>query len=287
MEIIKRALKYIFSGIPVVEERHVDAIISVMSPNVFLSKRCALITGGTSGIGIAIAKAFVNADAFVIITGRNEERLNAAVSTINQNYEEERCVGFVLDNRDVTKFETKLREILTITGKKIDILVNNAGINGGHISNVEVEEYDQILQTNLRSVFFLSKLMGKFMRDNKIEGNILNISSASSIRPALSAYHISKWGIRGLTMGLARALAPYGIVVNSIAPGPTSTPMLLKDCSNINHPRNLLHRYATPEEIANMAVFLTSNMGRTIIGDTIFMSGGGGIVTNEDVDFNI
>ncbi len=76
--------------------------------------------------------------------------------------------------------------------------------------------------------------------------------------------------------------------VNSIAPGPTATPMLGKgnDDKDISHSRNLLGRYATPEEIANMAVILVSDMSRTIIGDTIFMSGGGGIITNEDVNFH-
>ena len=130
--------------------------------------------------------------------------------------------------------------------------------------------------------------VAKDMIKNKIQGNILNIASASSMRPAISAYHISKWGIRGLTEGLARSLAPYGICVNAIAPGPTATPMLGKneEDNDIGHPRNLLGRYATPEEIANMAVILVSDMSRTIIGDMIFMSGGGGIITNEDVDFN-
>ena len=122
----------------------------------------------------------------------------------------------------------------------------------------------------------------KFFQEN--EGNILNIASASGIRPATSVYHLSKWGLRGLTEGMARVLAPYGIIVNAIAPGPTATPMLMKSGikEDISHPRNLLGRYALPEEITNLAVILVSNMGRTIIGDTVYMSGGGGIVTNED-----
>lgn len=107
-------------------------------------------------------------------------------------------------------------------------MVNNAGVIGGAIKNTTEEEYDTIMQTNLKAVFFLSQLVGKYMKEKHIEGNILNIASSSSLRPAVSAYTISKWGIRGLTMGLARSLAPYGIVVNGLAPGQTATPMLQK-----------------------------------------------------------
>ena len=77
-------------------------------------------------------------------------------------------------------------------------------------------------------VFFISN-NGRYMRDNHIKGNILNIASSSSLRPATSAYTLTKWGTRGLTLGLAKVLAPYGITVNGIAPGPTATPMLGKE----------------------------------------------------------
>lgn len=106
------------------------------------------------------------------------------------------------------------------------------------------------------------------MISNQIKGNILNIASSSSLRPANSAYTISKWGIRGLTSGLAKSLAPYGITVNGVAPGPTATPMLLKeDIHNISHPNLPAGRYVLPEEIANMALFLVSDMGRMVVGD--------------------
>ena len=79
-----------------------------------------------------------------------------------------------------------------------------------------------------KGVFFLSQMLGKYFVTNNIKGNILNIASASCIRPADSAYTVSKWGIRGLTLGLAKTLAKYGITVNGIAPGPTATPMMIK-----------------------------------------------------------
>ena len=121
-----------------------------------------------------------------------------------------------------------------------------------------------------------------------IKGNILNVASASSLRPANSAYTLSKWGIRGLTLGLAKALAKDGITVNGIAPGPTATPMLMKDNQNDNMvlERLPLGRYIMPEEVANMAVILVSSMGRAIMGDIIYMTGGAGILTYDDVPYS-
>ena len=125
------------------------------------------------------------------------------------------------------------------------------------------------------------------MKQQNIAGNILNIASSSSFRPASSAYTISKWGVRGLTLGLAKSFSPYGIVVNGVAPGPTATPMLLKDKKDdLTFERNPLGRFALPEEIANMAVFLVSDMGRTIVGDIVCMTGGAGVITFDDVNYN-
>ena len=129
-------------------------------------------------------------------------------------------------------------------------------------------------------------MIGKYMKENQIKGNILNIASSSSLRPAISAYTLSKWGIRGLTMGLAKALAPYGITVNGIAPGPTATPMLRSYGNNITNNNIPLGRFVMPEEIANMAVFLVSGLGRSVIGDIVYMTGGAGVITYEDMGYN-
>lgn len=193
-----------------------------------------------------------------------------------------------MDNSNISSFKEKFEEILNLKNiSEIDILVNNAGVLGGDIKDVTEVEYDQIINTNLKGVFFLSQLIGTYYKENKIKGNILNIASSSSLRPAASAYTISKWGVRGLTLGLAKLFAPYNITVNGIAPGPTATKMILKDDNiNIAFPKNPIGRCATPEEIANMAVFLTSNMGRTIVGDIIYMTGGAGLITFDDVNYN-
>ena len=122
------------------------------------------------------------------------------------------------------------------------------------------------------------------MIDNHIEGNVLNIASSSSLRPADSPYGISKWGVRGFTIGLAEKLLPYGIVVNGLAPGPTATDMLNANDISLNLPAKPLGRYILPEEIANLAVILVSSLGRTVIGDIVYATGGAGILT-EDSSF--
>lgn len=171
--------------------------------------------------------------------------------------------------------------------KTIDILVNNAGVLGGSMPNATEKDYDAVLDTNLKGVFFLSQLMGRYMRDYNVKGNILNIASSSSLRPAASAYTLSKWGLRGLTLGLAKSLAHYGITVNGVAPGPTATPMLKgEDDKNLIHTGIPLGRFVMPEEIANMAVFLVSGMGKSIIGDIVYMTGGAGVIEYDDMTYN-
>ena len=265
----------------------ITAKIVSMAPSELLKGRCALITGGTSGIGFAIAKAFLNAGASVVITGRSRQRLDKAVAALGCGG---RVYSFVMDNTKPETFRPTFDKMLEkVKGEGIrciDILVNNAGVLGASMPNATEEAYDAVLDTNLKGVFFLSQMMGRYMVDNKIKGNILNIASSSSLRPAFSAYTLSKWGIRGLTLGLAKALVQYGITVNGVAPGPTATPMLIKDGNKNLINKIPLGRYVLPEEIANMAVFLVSGMGRAIIGDIVYMTGGAGVIGFDDMRYS-
>lgn len=283
LHFIKRTIKRI---IQLFVPQHITvAKISSLPQSQMLEGRHALITGGTSGIGLAIAHSFLNAGAIVTITGRNEHKLKDAISELlTEHSAGGKVFGFVLNNEDVPSFPSVFEQVRNAMGG-VDILVNNAGTHGGHISSVTEEQYDTIMNTNLKGAFFLSKIVAKYMKENNIEGNILNIASSSSLRPADSAYTLSKWGIRGLTEGLARSLAPYGIVVNGVAPGPTATKMLNRNDSDLYWPQNLTKRMAHPVEIANIATVLVSNMGRMILGDIVYMSGGGGNITNEDVTY--
>lgn len=282
---LKNAIRFILGCIPA---RKYDLHVVNLSPNELLKGRVALITGGTSGIGFHMAKAFLRSGAAVVITGRSEDRLQKACSELNvEGSYGERLFSVVMDNAKVELFDAIFQQILheieTKGFKRVDILVNNAGVLGDGMPHATTTEFDKVINTNLKGVFFLSQLMGKYMKENQIAGNILNVGSSSSLRPAISAYTMSKWGIRSLTMGLAKALAPYGITVNGIAPGPTATPMLLgDDLGDIALKGSPIGRYALPEEIANMAVILVSPMGQSIVGDMVFMTGGAGVVTYDD-----
>lgn len=277
--VIKKIVRLFFP------EKRTIANIMTLAPNELLKGRCALITGGTSGIGFEIAKAFINSGAKVVITGRNQEKIDRVVEQL-QKETGIKNVAFALelDNTLFDTFEDKLAKAISLVGQ-IDILVNNAGLVGGNIDVVSEEQYDAILNTNLKGVFFLSKRVSKYMKENKIQGNILNIASSSSLRPAISAYTLSKWGLRGLTLGLAKMLVPYGITVNGIAPGPTATPMLNCNGDNLTLKANPTGRYAMPHEIANMAVMLCSEMGRMVVGDIIYMTGGAGLITIDDIPY--
>ena len=281
---IKRGLKPIATRLPI---HKVKPQIVELRQDGLLKGRTALVTGGTSGIGKEIAKSFLKAGATVIITGRNQSRIDKVVESIKNELKVEAIYGLAMDMKDVGGIKDKMSQALQmLPSHQIDILVNNAGVSGDSFATTTEEEFDNTLDTNLKGVYFLSQYFAHYFVDNKIKGNILNIASSSSLRPADSAYSLSKWGIRGLTEGMARVLAPHGIIVNGIAPGQTVTPMMQgASTDNIYHPTNLIGRYILPIEIANMAVILVSEMGRAIVGDIVYMTGGSGNVTNEDFSY--
>lgn len=283
---IKNAIKWLFGKRPI----QLTSNIVKLAPSDLLQDRVALITGGTSGIGFSIADAMLDAGATkVIITGRTEDKCKAAVLKLKEKGENRngRILYQTLDNRNISSFDSALQSILSkIENTPLSILVNNAGVQSPPFGETTEEQYDNCLDTNLKGAYFLTQKVARYMVDNKIEGNILNIASSSSTRPAANAYIISKVGLKEFTAGIAKTLIPHGIVVNGVAPGPTATPMLTKsDSPNLLHSENPLGRFALPEEIANMAVILTSNMGRTIVGSIVYMTGGAGILTYDDIKY--
>ena len=255
-----------------------------------LKGKVAVVTGGTTGIGFEIAKAFIHNGASVIITGRDSERIANAVVKLKKeigNSENMFVCGEVLDNTMTTQIEDRWKQILShIENKHIDILVNNAGvISKTHFGKTDEKDYNLVMETNLKGTYFLSEIVSNYMIENGIKGNILNISSSSALRPAVSAYSMAKWAIHGLTLGMAKKLSPYGIVVNSIAPGPTATRMLQSDnIININRMSSPSEIYATASEIANLAVIMVSDMSKMLNGDTMYATGGCGLLTFDDYD---
>lgn len=258
------------------KEEKIQPIIVPVEKEKLLDGKVALITGGTSGIGLAVAQAFQNAGAKVIITGTNQQKLEIALKKMGGGK------GLLIDVRDTEHLPDKVKEAEALFEEnRIDILVNSAGVVVKYdFWGIDEKEYDRIMDTNAKGTFFMSQAVGKAMIEKQIKGHILNVTSSSALRPAWTPYQMSKWAVRGLTLGLADTLLPYGIVVNAIAPGPTATPMLGKtEGSSISEPNNPSKRYAMPEEIASMAVYMVSDAGRMIVGDTVYMTGGSGTIT--------
>lgn len=261
-------------------------LIPCFEGNILFGKR-ALITGGSSGIGFSIAENFLKNNASVTICGRDRKKLQLAKNKLLNN------VGCSESKIDILQIDISnvksASEILTnyLYEKNFDIFVNNAGVNGGNLfPNTSEKEYDRIMETNLKGMYFVSQVFANYMINNNIKGNILNITSSSALRPGISPYILSKWGERSLTLGMAKKYIQHGIVVNALAPGSTLTPML----SDENETDLFLEyspskRYASPEEIANLATILVSDMGRLIVGDTIYATGGSGVITYDDTTY--
>lgn len=243
--------------------------------NELLKGKVALILGGSGGIGSAIAKAYANSGCLVVIVGTNENKLKGICEDIG----EDKSKYIVANLKNVEEIQNVIHCAVDLFGK-IDILVHSAGIHcADKFGSVSEQTWDNVIDVNLKSMYFACQYVSNYMIANNIKGHILNVGSASSAKPGWTPYEISKNGVRALTLGFADKLAPHGIVVNSIAPGPVSTPMLDKNDSNdIAWPGNPMGRMSTPSEIANWAVFMVSDMGNMVVGDTFFVSGGSGTI---------
>ena len=247
-------------------------IIVVKEQSDLLSGKVALVTGGSSGIGFAIAAALVAAGAKVYIIGRNKEKLKIAAEKIGASY-------ISLDINDISAMESAIE--LFSEKENIDILVNSAGMHGNDPFGAVTEQtFDAVMSANVKSLYFISQAVANQMIAKGIQGHILNVSSASSVKPSWTPYEISKRAVNGITEGMAHKLIRFGIVVNGIAPGPTATPMMNRS-SDISWSGNPSGRMSTTEEIAALALFMVSGRGDGIVGDTFFMTGGSGTIDKE------
>lgn len=247
-----------------------------------LEGKVAFITGGSGGIGFAMAEAFLQSGAKVIIAGTNEKKLQSCLERLRGTKYIGFCEYIVLDVLDVKSMPDKVQYAAAkFPENRIDILVNSAGLVA-HLdfAHMTEEEYDSVMNVNSKGMYFMSQAVSQFMIEKKTKGHILNVSSSSALRPASTPYHMSKWVVKGLTLGLADVLMPYGIIVNAIAPGQVATSMLGKQSGDsIENPDTVCRRYAMPSEVAALAVFMVSDMGNLIVGDTYYMTGGSGIIS--------
>ncbi len=239
----------------------------------------AIITGGGSGIGFAIAEKFVKNKITSIIIGRNKEKLAKAKNKLGGLCH---TVSFDLD--DLTGISSLIKKLLK-EFPKIDILVNNAGINmKKDFTDVTDEEFHKIIHTNVESMFTLSREVAKHMIKNK-SGSIVNISSMASQYglPKVIAYSASKGAIESMTRAMAAELSPKGIRVNCIAPGFIATDMSAKALNNdADRKQRVLARtpmgiLGEPSDIGDAALFLASQSASFITGVVLPVDGGNSI----------
>lgn len=242
-------------------------------------KRIAIVTGGASGIGLAIARRFSQEGIMTILVGRDTRKLKNACSDLGENSD-----FFQSDLSDLDSIPDLVQQIVGKYGR-IDILVNNAGINlKKKILEVTDEEYQKIILTNQTSTFCITRAVAGFMHEQG-KGCVLNISSMAAIYglPYVIAYTASKAAIEGMTRAMAVELACSGIRVNCIAPGFIRTNMssvaLEKDVERKKKvlSRTPLGRLGSPEEVANAALFLASDEASFITGVILPVDGGNSI----------
>jgi len=236
-----------------------------------MNKKIVFITGVSRGIGLELAKCFLNDGYFVIGTSRSEFNLSSSLGSEN-------CLHLPLDvtNRDqISSCIKKLKDEDIVP----NVLINNAGITKDQLFlRMKDEDWDDVIDSNLTSVFNMTKLFIKSMVKDR-SGKIINISSVAGLmgNPGQVNYSASKAGLGGFTRALAKEVAARNITVNCIAPGFIETDMTNhfkeKELENILNqiPANKMGK---PHNIADLALFLASDKGEYITGQTISVDGG-------------
>lgn len=242
-----------------------------------LEGRVALVTGSSRGIGRAIALGLAEAGADVVITSRSIADLTQVAEEIRATGRKALAIEGNLPNSD------DINRLINGTLKefgKIDILVNNAGIyEGGAAEDVSEQEWDSILDVNLKGVFLCCQAAGKKMIEQK-RGKIINIASISgSIANATPPYCASKAGVILLTRALAVEWAKYGINVNAISPGSILTRMSKSEVEDQELNEQIIHRtplgrWGKPDDIVGTAVFLASGASDFVTGHDVMVDGG-------------
>lgn len=250
-----------------------------MSDLFSVEDQVVLVSGGSRGIGKAIASGFAARGAKVVITGRNAETLAETAKSLSKG---RHPVDFVVC--DVAAAEQAGDVVAQVVAKqgRVDSLINVAGVNIRKRSeNYTVEEYDYITNINLRGAFFLAQAVGKHQIARGEGGTIINIESLNTYAPlrGVLPYAMSKAGMGMMTRGLAMEWGPHGIRVNSLAPGFVLTDLTQKLWSDPTMqawgmPNTPLRRIGVPEDMVGTAIFLASPASAFMTGQILYVDGG-------------
>ena len=248
-----------------------EELFSVAGQNV-------IITGGSRGIGRAIAEGFAARGANVLICSRTQESVETALKEMNDAGL--KADGVACDVSDEQQILTTVQTAISRLGH-IDTLVNVAGVNRRkRAETVTSEDYDFILDTNLRGAFLMSREVGKHMIERR-SGAMINIESLNTWMPlkGVLPYAMSKFGMQGMTRGLALEWGRHGVRVNSLAPGFILTDLTRKLWSDPemqawNQANAPLGRLGQPEDMVGTAIFLASKASAFMTGQTLYVDGG-------------
>jgi NAD(P)-dependent dehydrogenase (short-subunit alcohol dehydrogenase family) len=242
-----------------------------------MSQKVALVTGGSTGIGAAIAKDLADDGFKVLITGRNE---NTLIESAKQHDNIDWIISDVSKHDDVTKTVTHINN----TYKRLDVLVNNAGVATPiPFEQIDLDHYDDIFNINVKGLIDMTLSALPLLKESK--GNIINIASivADDPFPGFAIYSASKGAVITLTKGLAKELAEFGIRVNAISPGPIATPLFNKMGLSEQEQEGMgesikdlvpLGRFGTSEEVATAVAFLASEKASYVTGAQYKVDGG-------------
>jgi len=250
-----------------------------------LKDKVAIVTGGAKGMGRGIAYKLAEEGCVVAISDIDMKEAALTIAEI----EKKGGIGLAIQC-DVTREQQVKAVVDQVVARfgKVDILVNNAG--GAHITapieNLLEEQWDKVMNLNLKSVFLFCKHVVPLMKARKY-GKIVSISSIGAVQPPghVIAYNTAKSAILGFTTDLATALAPLGINVNSIVPGPIQTHFYDETTAGMNEQQKAgffamlgrkvpLQRIGQPEDIGNAVLYLASDMGSYVTGQALYISGG-------------
>jgi NAD(P)-dependent dehydrogenase (short-subunit alcohol dehydrogenase family) len=250
-----------------------------MAKNLFdLTGRVALVTGGSKGLGKAMARGFAEAGADVVISSRHEDELKAALKEI-QAGTNVRGAYHVTDMTD-RKAVQELADFALEKMGRVDIVVNNAGSNTPQvIDQIKDEDWDRLVELNLSSCMALSRALVPQMKARRW-GRIIHISSIMGLasKTGRNVYSATKAALIGMARSMALDLGEHGITVNCIAPGPFLTDLpgtvLSADEKRVFAERTALMRWGEPRELAGPALLLASDAGSYITGATLVVDGG-------------
>jgi NAD(P)-dependent dehydrogenase (short-subunit alcohol dehydrogenase family) len=250
-----------------------------MSRNLFdLSGRVALVTGGSKGLGKAMARGFAEAGADIVISSRHESELEATAAEIRSGTKA-RVAHVVADLSRRGEAERLAGSAIQGMGR-IDILINNAGSNTPQpIDEIQDEVWDGLVELNLSSCMALSRALARPMKERRW-GRIIHISSIMGLTSAAgrNVYSATKSALIGLTRATANDLGGFGITVNCLAPGPFLTDLPATFFTEVQRTafaqRTILGRWGEPEELVGPALLLASEAGSYITGATMVVDGG-------------